>query len=339
MSSTKISHLTCEYRTNPLGIDVVRPRLSWQMQSGRRGARQTAYQVLAASTEPGLEDSPGLLWDSGKIESDQSIHVPYDGPALASGQRVHWKARVWDEGGRRTDSPPAWWEMGLLEPADWEAQWIRAPFWGGPRTSSPAPYIRKEFTIRRKFVAARLYATAVSLYECHINGLQVGESFLTPGWTDYSRRIQYQAYDVTELIHPGRNVFGAILADGWGVGYIAWLGRQHYADRPRFLAQIVLTHPDGSKTSIVSDGSWRVTQGPILEADLLIGESYDARRELNHWSSPGYDATSWWPVEVLPKNEAVLVATNGPAVKRQEELRPVKIHEIPHPKKPRYLRG
>ena len=204
------------------------------MQSDRRGSHQAAYRILVATAEANLNSGPSLMWDSEKIESDQSILVPYGGPVLASGQRVFWKVRVWDEAGREVDSPSAWWEMGLLERTDWKAQWIGAPFWGGPRTSSPAPYLRKEFTLQKQFVTARLYATAVGLYECHLNGVCVGDALLTPGWTDYSRRIQYQAYDVTDFLQPGANAFGVILADGWAVGHIAWVGRQHYADRPQF---------------------------------------------------------------------------------------------------------
>jgi alpha-L-rhamnosidase len=307
------------------------------MQGDRRGARQTAYRILVAPSETGWEGGTSLIWDSGRIESDQSIHVPYSGPALASGRRVYWKVRVWDEAGREAESPSAWWEMGLLERTDWEAQWIGAPFLGGPRTSSPAPYLRKEFMLQKQVVTARLYATAVGLYECHLNGVRVGDALLTPGWTDYSRRIQYQAYDVTELLRPGANAFGVILGDGWGVGHIAWLGRQHYADRPHGLAQIVLTCSDGSKEIISTDKSWKVTQGPILESDMLMGESYDARRELPDWSNPGRDDASWWPVEIFTDHGATLMAANGPAVKRQEALRPVKIHKIPHPAKPRWV--
>jgi len=326
---TTISHLTCEYNKNPLGIDVLRPRLSWQMQSNKRGARQTAYQILVASNEANLEDGLKLLWDSSKIGSDQSIHVPYDGPTLVSGQRVYWRVRVWDESNREVESPSAWWEMGLLEKSDWEAQWIAAPFWGGPRTSSPAPYLRKEFTLGKPIVSAQLYATAIGIYECHLNGVRVGDRLLTPGWTDYFKRIQYQVYDVSELLRTGENAFAAILGDGWGVGHIAWLGRQHYADRTQLLAQIVVVYSDGSKEIIVTDQSWKVAQGPILEADMLMGESYDARREWIGWSNAGFNDETWWPVEVFKDQDVDLVATNGPAVQRQEELRPVSIHKIP----------
>ncbi|MBI9048763.1 MAG: family 78 glycoside hydrolase catalytic domain [Anaerolineaceae bacterium] len=337
MSKTTISHLTCEYKTNPLGIDVLQPRLSWQMQNERRGTRQTAYQIIVATSESSLHNGTTPIWDSGKIESDQSIHVPYNGPALSSGQRVYWKARVWDEHEKEVESSSAWWEMGLLERADWKAEWIGAPFMGGPRTTSPAPYLRSEFTLQKKIASARLYATAIGFYECHLNGARVGDALLTPGWTDYSRRIQYQVYNVTKLLQPGSNAFGAILGDGWGVGHIAWLGRQHYADQPQFLAQIVITYADGNEETIATDKHWKVTQGAILESDMLMGESYDARRELTGWSDPGYDDGSWWPVKVFTDNGAALVATNGPLVKRQETLRPVAVNGVPGGLKPRWI--
>lgn len=333
---TKITQLTCEYRIDPLGIDVRQPRLSWQMHSTRRGARQTAYRVIAASTPMSLETAADLLWDSGKVASDQSIQVPYGGSALASGQRVYWRVHVWDEIGSEVVSDPDWWEMGLLERTDWKAQWIGAPFWGGPRTSSPAPYLRSEFVLSKPFLSARLYATAIGFYECHLNGKRVGDALLTPGWTDYNQRIQYQTYAVTQFLHEGANAFGAILGDGWGVGHIAWLGRQHYADRPRLLAQIVVTYTDGSHEVFATSKDWKTTQGPILESDMLMGESYDARRELTGWSDPGYDDQPWWPVEVFEDGGAALVATNGPAVKRQEPLRPVSLHKVPA-LKPRWV--
>lgn len=333
---TKICRLTCEYRVNPLGIDVIQPRLNWQMKSERRGARQTAYQILTAASEEELLNSEATLWNSGKIETDQSIHVPYQGPPLHSGQRVFWKVRVWDEMGQMTESPCAWWEMGLLDRSDWQGTWIGAPFWGGPRTSSPAPFLRNEFSLQKPVASARLYATAVGLYECYLNGVRVGNDLLTPGWTDYSRRIQYQTYDVTHLLRDGVNTLGAILGDGWGVGNIAWLGRQHYADRPRFLAQLVVVYTDGSRDVFSTNENWKVSQGPILEADFLMGESYDARRELPGWSEPSCDTSRWWPVVTFADEGAALIATNCPTVMRQETIQPVSIQKIPG-LKPRWV--
>jgi alpha-L-rhamnosidase len=334
---TTVSHLTCEYQNNPLGIDVLQPRLSWQMQSNRRGTHQSAYRILVAPSETSLNNVANLLWDSGKIDSGQSVHVPYVGQPLASGQRVYWKVRVWDETGQEIESSSAWWEMGLLGSDNWKAQWIGAAFYGGPRTTSPAPYLRKEFTIQKELVGARLYATAIGLYECYLNGSRIGDAVLTPGWTDYSKHIQYQAYDVTDLLQSGVNAFGAILGDGWGVGHIAWIGRQRYADRPKLLAQIVLTYSDESKEIIGTDNTWKVSSGPVLESDLLMGESYDARRELPGWSVPGYNDASWYPVKIFTDHDANLMATNGPMIKRQEELRPVNIHEIPDFVNPRWI--
>jgi len=328
MPATTISHLTCEYRINPLGIDVVQPRLSWQLKSNQRGTRQTAYRILVAASETALYGG-SILWDSGKVTSEQSIHVTNGGPGLVSGQRVYWKVWVWDEGGQEAESAAAWWEMGLLEQTNWQGQWIGTPFAGGPRTTSPAPYLRKKFRVTKQIVSARLYATALGLYECYLNSIRVGEALLTPGWTDYNKHIQYQAYDVTASIQSGANVVGAILGDGWAVGHISWVGRQRYTDRPRLLAQIVLIYTDGSQEIIASDKSWKITQSPILESDMLMGESYDARREITHWCNSDYDDESWWPAEVFATHEVALVATNGPAVKRQEVLRPVNIREIP----------
>lgn len=333
---TTITRLTCEYKQNPLGIDVLNPRLNWQMQAERRGVRQTAYQVLAASTERQLLDEVDLLWDGGKVDSDQSIHVPYRGPKLNSGQRVYWRVRVWDETEHPIESESAWWEMGLLDRSDWRAQWIGAPFCGGPRTSSPPPYLRKEFQFQKTLLSARLYITSIGLYECQLNGTRVGDALLAPGWTDYSRRIQYQVYDVTRHLQPGVNAIGVILADGWAVGNIAWLGRQHYTDRPRLLAQIELRFTDGSREWVVSDQNWKTTQGPLLESDLLMGESYDARREFAGWDEPAFDDASWWPVQVFADSGAALVATRGPAVKRQEVLQPVAVHKVPA-LKPRWV--
>lgn len=337
MNTNKPINLTCEYRNNPLGIDVAHPRLSWQIQSDRRGAGQTAYRIVAASCEADLANPEKVLWDSGRIDSDQSIHVKYSGPALESGQRVYWQVTVWDEMGAQTTSDAAWWEMGLLCRTDWQARWIGSSFVGGPRTTSPAPYLRHEFELAEPVANARLYATAIGVYESYLNGIRVGEAVLSPGWTDYNQRVRYQVYDVTGLLQRGPNVIGAILGDGWAVGHVAWDGRQQYVERPRFLAQLVLTHDDGRSGVIATDGSWMTSPGPILESDMLMGESYDARREMPGWHKTGFDDTGWTPVEVFQSLDTKLVATNGPLVKRIEELRPKSIQLTKDMVNPRWV--
>ncbi|MCL4266322.1 MAG: family 78 glycoside hydrolase catalytic domain [Anaerolineae bacterium] len=330
MPSTTISNLTCEYHINPLGIDVLQPRLSWQMQSEQRGMRQTAYQILVARSEDSLANGRTPLWDSGKVETDQSIHVPYQGPALASGQRVYWKVRVWNEAGQPAESPAAWWEMGLLDHNEWRADWI-APGWDEDVSQpQPAPLLRRDFTADGSLVAARIYATSLGLYELRLNGQRVGDAVLTPGWTSYHHRLQYQTYDVTDLIVAGDNALGAVLGDGWYRGYMGFTGgRNLYGDRLALLLQLHLTYGDGRVQIITSDEQWRATRGPIQMSDIYMGESYDARQEKPGWDQAGYDDSDWDGMRQLDHSKEIVVAQVGPFICRQEALRPLHILHSP----------
>ncbi|MFQ3684033.1 family 78 glycoside hydrolase catalytic domain [Roseiflexus sp.] len=323
MTTVTVGHLRCEYLEQPLGIDVSRPRLSWRLFGDQRGVRQTAYRIVAAPSADDVAAEQNLLWDSGRVESDQSIHVVYDGGRLRSRQRVFWRVQVWDAHGNVAISPIAWWEMGLLRRSDWSASWIGAPLVGGRWTTIPAPFLRRSFTLDAPVLQARLYITALGLYECTINGQRVGQDLFTPGWTDYRRRVQYQVYDVTDALHEGENVIGVILGDGWYCGHVAWAGRQNYGDRPKLLAQLMITHSDGSTQTVVSNRSWRYAFGPILESDMLHGESYDARLEFPGWNMPGFDDAAWQPVDLFAAPDIAMVATRGPTVQRHEELRPI----------------
>ncbi|MFL5807419.1 MAG: family 78 glycoside hydrolase catalytic domain [Roseiflexaceae bacterium] len=337
-SDLRITNLRCEYLTNPLGIDTAQPRLSWELHDDRRGARQSAYQIQAARSEAALHAGAAELWDSGRVDSDQSAHVAYAGAALGSGQRAWWRVRAWDPAGQPGEwSEAACWELGLLDRADWQGQWIGAMLAGGPRTTSPAPFLRTQFTIDRPIARARLYATTLGLYEPHLNGQVVGDQVLAPGWTDYATRVRYQAYDVTQLLRTGENVLGAVLGDGWYCGNVAWGGRQRYGDRPRLLAQLAITFADGSTQTIATGERWKAAFGPILESDMLMGESYDARRELIGWDAPGFDDAGWWPASTFADTGVALVATNGPPIRRQEELRPIEVREIPEFMQPRWI--
>lgn len=308
---------------NPLGIDELRPRLSWWVNDGRRGARQTAYQIIAIRS--GQETLAAPLWDSGKVRSEQSVHVPYGGPKLRSRDRILWKVRSWDVHGH----PSAWsdmerWEMGLLDRREWKGEWIGSSLVGGPHTGAPCPFLRKPFVLRQRITSARLYGTALGLYECSLNGRRVGDAVFTPGWTDYGVRVQYQTYDVTGLLRAGKNVIGAILGDGWYCGNVAAHGRQVYGDRPRLLVQLEVYFADGSSEVIVSDDSWKWHGGPILESDMLMGESYDARREMRGWNENGFNDANWSPVRVFDDPSIQLVAQKSRPVRSCEELRPVK---------------
>jgi alpha-L-rhamnosidase len=294
--------LRCEYRVNPLGIDALKPRLSWVLESSKRGQMQSAYQILAASNEEDLKQNKTDLWDSGKVHSDQSNQVVYEGKPLKSRMRCFWKVRVWDkDGGASAWSEPAMWTMGLLETQDHKAKWIgydeSAPVSDKEEKSDrsavvlpPPSYLRKPFSVDKPIKRATVYASALGLYELHINGKRVGEDYFTPGWTDYTKRVYYQTYDVTGLIKEGGNAIGAILADGWYAGYVGFgRKREHYGSKPRLFVQLEIEHADGSRQIVISDGSWKATYGPHLEADFLMGETYDARREMAGWTQDGFD--------------------------------------------------
>lgn len=468
-------NLHCDERTNPLGIGDTTPRLSWQLQSlqtgpAYRGQAQTAYEIQVGTT-PGASD----LWDSGKVNSAQTISVIYGGQPLTSGQQCFWRVRVYDNNGNASDfSSSAQWSEGLLQPSDWTAQWVgydaaynlspaqatnaalfntgglswlRFPAgqsqagieqsllrkkivlpaspaitnaifalyaddmcgvfvngqratnsavrweataqinvtallhagtnllalqatngdaqpasvigklvvqfasgsvsnfpvdtswkaaqtaasnwpqtnfddsgwttaestgtpWGTPSLNDiarvPAPYLRKNFNVGQTVARATVYVTALGAYELHLNGQKVGNDVLTPGWSEFSKRVYYQTYDVTSMIAPGTNVMSTILGDGWYASDLAYKGqRLNYGGTPRFIAQLVIQFSDGSTQTVVTDNSWRVSYGPILYGDLLLGSGYDARQEIPGWDTTNLNATGW---------SAVMTGLNAGAV-------------------------
>jgi alpha-L-rhamnosidase len=491
--------LRCEYRVNPLGIDVPQPRLTWILQSDRPAQSQTAYQVQVASGRDLLEHDQPDLWDSGKIQSDQTIAVLYSGKPLTSDASCFWRVRVWDAQGRASAwSRPAFWTMGLLKPEDWTAQGIgldiptpprptpdiirRAQWiWSGdiadkiappgrrffrkafqvpagwavkkaecyvtaddfvqvflngtmlrsyrdhktlnefnladslkagrnvlavlasnggdapspaglvmavriegmdgkvlefatddqwlvsseetpqwqtadfddaswkkavpvaafgeapwqetktqPMILPPARYLRKEFALEGSEIKkARLYVTALGIYQVFLNGRQVTEEYFSPGWTDYRKRVYYRTYDVTDLLLDDGNAIGAVLADGWYAGYVGWgRRREHYGTLPRFMAQLQIEYADGSRQVLATGPDWKASTGPIVYADFLQGEGYDARKEMPGWDRAGFDDSGWRAVqigtqEVTPQVQA---AVSEPVV-AFKEVRPVALNE------------
>jgi alpha-L-rhamnosidase len=317
------THLRCEYEVDPLGLDTPQPRLSWWLNDDARGARQSAYQVVVKGGPAG---EPGdTLWDSGRVQSDHSIQVPYGGPALRSRQRCQWQVRTWNGTGEASGwSEPASWEMGLLQRADWHGQWIAAPIVGGPYSIPAAAYLRKEFTVARRVVQARLYVTALGLYEFEVNGQKVGTNQLAPGRTEYTKRVPYHTYDVTSLVGSGANGCGAILGDGWYCGHLHSDPRQTYGDRPKLLAQLELQFADGTTQIVATDPTWLAGEGPIRSSDLLMGEDYDARLEIPGWSAPGFTPKSAW-VPAVPFDEPAVqvVAHRAPPIRKTHEVKPV----------------
>ncbi len=322
--TVSLTNLKCEYKTNPLGSDVARPRLSWQLQADGRGVLQTAYQVRVTSG-----DAP--LWDSGRVESGQSIHVPYGGPALTSGQRCEWRVRVWTNDGSASEwSEAARWEMGLLAPADWTAQWIEPDIKEDVSVSNPCPLLRKTFSTDGAIKAARLYVTCHGLYEAELNGQKAGAEVLAPGWTVYDSRLQYQAYDVTDQLVAGENALGVTLADGWYRGNLGFRGQRNtYGDKLALLLQLKVEYADGRVQWVCSDGTWKASTGPTLDADIYNGESYDARLEKSGWSRAGFDDAGWAGVKVVEHPKDVLGAPAGPPILKIQEIKPLEIITTP----------
>ena len=361
-----VGHLRCEYLQEPLGIEAAQPRLSWRLETGNskletriRGIRQTAYQVLVASSEQLLKKEKGDLWDSGKVASDQSALVDYQGKSLVSGQPCYWKVRVWvsnletgstfakatadknlklEKAACSDWSETAKWTMGLLKPADWTAQWISfrdttpLPDKPGALILPPAQHYRKEFSAKKKVVRATLFASALGLCEMHLNGTKVGEALFEPGWSDYLKRAYYRTHDVTALVKQGGNTLGAVVADGWYAGYVGYalmcgygpnkLGRSIYGKTPALLAQVHIDYADGSREVVGTDPSWQVSgDGPFREADIIMGESFDARLADPNWCTSGGGASWKWANAILAsENGSLKAAFHEPGAPRQVEL-------------------
>ncbi|MBI5387212.1 MAG: family 78 glycoside hydrolase catalytic domain [Verrucomicrobia bacterium] len=302
--------LRTEYLVNPAGIEETAPRLTWRVESDQRGQKQTAYRLLVATSEARLAANDGELWDTGKVASDQTVNIAYAGKPLASRQQCFWKVQVWDKDGQAAPwSAPARWSMGLLKPADWKAQWISFRDTAPLHTNRnqlflpPARHYRKDFSASKTVTRATIFSSALGIYELHLNGQRVGDAFFEPGWSDYLKRAYYRTHDVTALVKPGANCLGAIVADGWYAGYVGYgvlvgygpnkVGRYFYGKTPALLAQLELEYADGSREVIGTDTTWQASNdGPIREADLIMGESYDARREDTNWCRPGVPPVS-----------------------------------------------
>ena len=361
--------LMCEYQTNPGAVDVPAPRLSWVnlMPEGATGLNQVAWQVQVASSAGALRSGRADIWDSGRVEAASAPFVNYGGPAAEPAQRLWWRVRVWDSEGRVSRwSDAACWVAGYSDASQWKARWIGAP-WDGeePRDiqsglpiyatmqgdpsvgdvqnyapSSPAPMIRKKFTVRGGVESAHLFISGLGYCEPYFNGRRLGDDLLSPNQTDYTGRVRmdlrrlpmvldtkahsvfYLGYDLTDLIHEGDNAVGCILGNGffnsahiWTAGY----------GSPRVIAQIEIRYKDGSCETVVSDESWKVKESAVRHNDVFGGEVYDARYETECWCEEGFDDSSW--VAAVPREapDGDLRAQMGPCDKVIETFEPASI--------------
>ncbi len=321
-----IADVRFEHRRDALGIGAARPRLSWTVANAPDEWRQAGYAIesFAADGQPREQ--------TGRVDSDESVLVDWPFAPLASRERLTLRVRVWGADGRPSAwSAPAPVEAGLLAPGDWTARFVTPDWEEDTSKAQPGPLLRHEFKVRAGVTQARLYVTALGVYEAQLNGATVGDHVLAPGWTSYTHRLRYQTFDVTEMLREGANTLGAMLGDGWYRGRLSFGGgrRNIYGDRLALLAQLEVSYADGSSERVVTDETWHAARGPIQASDIYDGESYDARLERPGWAAPGYDDNDWAGVRPVERDLATLFAPSGPPVRRIEQIGPVAISTSP----------
>ena len=316
-----IYDLKTEYRKNPFGIDAKNPRFSWKLNSDHRGVMQKSYRITAWTDEE-------LIWDSGEVLSADSQRIRYTGKPLTSRQAVNWKVLVStvDEQNilETAESESAGFTMGLLEATDWKCQWIEPEDKVPYEERKPAPYLRRAFTVKQGLKKAVIYQTAHGLYEFWINGKEGTEEKFKPGLTSYYYRIQYQMYDITNLIHTGENVWSAMLGDGWWRGVTGGTVRNNFGYKLHYFGQIELTYEDGSTELISTDESFKTSTGGMLASDMLMGDIYDATKEPEGWKLPRFDDDLWKNVHcTTAHSDAQLIANRSVPVLEKEIFDPI----------------
>jgi alpha-L-rhamnosidase len=332
----KPDSLRCDYAVNPLGVDSASPRLFWTVESKARGQKQTACQILVASSLARLKQDRGDLWDSGKVASDETIQVPYAGQPLSSWQQVFWKVRVWDVNGQVSAwSRPATWTMGVLQPGDWRAKWIAAP-----ATNCETLLLRRDFTVKPGLRRALVNVCGLGQYELTLNGkkaglpgrsfgAEAGDDVLAPGWTKYNQTCLYDTRDITSLLRRGKNAAGLLL--GNGMYHVVQPDTNRFTKFKgsfgplKAIAQIRLEYADGSVEIIGTDDQWHVAPGPITFGSIFGGEDFDARRVPAGWDQPGVDGSQWESAAVVDGPGGVLkgLSCAAPPIRGFEVHRPV----------------
>lgn len=365
LAGLRPARLRAEWLDNPEGLGTPRPRLSWIVTSEETNQRQTAYRILAARTREAL-DRDDALWDSGRVASAETLNIEYRGAALASGDEAWWKVKVWDAQDRESAwSEPARFSIGLLQLEDWHTDWIShrdetpLPTVREPLHLPPPRYYRGTAHVSGPIRRAVLHVTALGLADPYINGRRVTDAVFLPGWSDYHQRAYSRAFDVTALVREGPNALGAVVADGWYSGYLGYgllvgygphkLGRFLYGKTPALRMQLAVELASGERHIFGTTPAWRVTTGPELEADMLMGETYDARLALKGWAEPDFDDSAWPSAiraSALPALKAPFFDAAGereidlgfqappviqpypaPPIRATEEIRPVSFKE------------
>ena len=340
-----ITNLRCELLVNPIGIDVTRPQLSWEIVATERNVQQTSYEILVASSQEKLNKNEGDLWQSGKVASPASIHVTYAGKGLTSRAQCFWKVKSYTNKGESLWSEPATFSIGLLNKPDpkateWQAKWIgydKASSWDTVKQFSrlSSRYFRKQFESSSNIKKATVYIVGLGLYELYINGQKIGDQVLSPSPTDYRKSVLYNTHDVTQQIKKGENVIATILGNGR-----FFTMRQDYKPLkintfgfPKMLLQLEIEYADGSKKAIISDDTWKLNvDGPIRTANEYDGEEYDAIKEQSGWNNIGFNDASWMKPQLVEAPAGKVIAQMNEPMKVMKVIKPIAITKVSNDK-------
>ena len=328
--------LSCEYRSNPLGIDTKNPRFSWYFSNHVKNATQAAYEIVVSDHLEDVEQEKGSAWSTGKITSSNSVNVTYEGTPLKPCTRYFWRVKIYDQSESSAWSEVAWFETAMLDPSDWKATWIDD---AKPQPDQDIDYykpegmplFRKTFSAGKPIASARLYISGLGYYETSLNGKRVGDVVLDPGWTAYSKQVLYNVFDVTSAIKRGNNVWGVMLGNGWWNPLpIKLFGRWDIREyqqtgRPCVIAEIRIRYTDGSEDVLPTDESWQTTEGPVMQNSVYLGEHYDARKEINGWDTGTAGKATWKNARKADGPSGTMTVQMQPAVKIIDVLKPVKV--------------
>uniref|UniRef100_UPI0035948BAE family 78 glycoside hydrolase catalytic domain n=1 Tax=Aquiflexum sp. TaxID=1872584 RepID=UPI0035948BAE len=330
--------LKVNYHTNPLGVDNPTPWFSWEVGDLQRGAVQSAYRLLVSSSIEKLDKQEGDIWDSKKVNGNQTIQIIYKGKSLKPMTRYFWKVQTWNGNDVASEySPTAWFETGIFSKSDWKATWISDGKLPPSRDEAfydkiPAPLFRKSFNVDKEVKNARLYVSGLGYYEAYLNGEKVGDHYLDPGWTQYGKEVYYAVYDVTHQVKKGQNAIGAMVGNGWYNPLpMKLFGRWNLREiltigQPKILAQLEIEYSDGSKETIATDQSWKTSEGPVVKNNVYLGEWYDARLETDGWDKVGFNDNKWKNASNTPAPAGALRWQYIPPIRHTKSVYPIKIN-------------
>ena len=319
--------LKCEHLSNPLGIDIPNPRLTWMLKDTRQDAMQTAYQLVIGTDSIAVTHNIGESWNTGKqLKSD--IIVVYKGKKLNPLTKYYWKVNVWDKDGKPTSSQVSTFETGMMGRSNWKGSWISDHH---DIHHKAAPYFRKAFEIKKTIQSARAYIAAAGLYELSLNGEKVGKNMLDPMYTRFDKRTLYVVHDVTKQLQSGENVIGVILGNGWynHQSLAVWdFDKAPWRNRPAFCMDLRIVYTDGNEETIVSEQDWKTSAGPITYNSIYTGEHYDARLEQDGWNKAHFDDSKWKGVKYRSAPADLIISQQTVPIRLITPYSPISIKKI-----------